>query len=268
MLKYLTDNNDFKNQASIKIREILALNPEFQHFVWELLVYGKIYIVGGFLRDIINQRASRDIDMIIDLPHNTIEDLLKKSILSYKFNRLNGVKIKLNDFEVDLWSIENNWAFKNDLVKKNEDYILSGIANGCFYNFDSIVFNINSKEFNASNYNNCAKSNTLDIIQKNVFYKKKNPTIEANILRAFYLQKEFGLNFSENCHAYLFSMLKFLKDQYGNVVDRLEVYKLNYKKYENYYSKEELSILVTKTICDFEILYSIGKKEGQSKLML
>lgn len=268
MLKYLTDKNDFKNQASVKFREVLVLNSDFQHFIWELLVYGKIYIVGGFLRDIINERPSRDIDMIIDLPPNTIEDLLKKSTLSFKFNRMNGVKIKLNDFEVDLWSIDNNWAFKNDLVKKNEDYILSGIANGCFYNYDSIVLNVNSREFHASNYNNCAKSKTLDIIQKNIFYKKKNPTIEANILRAFYLQREFGLNFSENCHTYLFAMLNFLKDKYKNVIDHLEAYKFKYEKYENYYTKQELSNLVIKTISDFEILYVKGKKDGQSKLLL
>lgn len=268
MLKYITDNKDFKNQASIKFKEILCVNLDFQCFIWELLVYGKIYIVGGFLRDIINEKRSRDIDMIIDLPQKSIESLLQKSTLNYKFNRMGGVKIKLNSFEVDLWSIDNNWAFKNDLVKKNDEYILSGIANGCFYNYDSIVLNINSKEFHASYYSNCAKSKTLDIIQKNVFYKKKNPTIEANILRAFYLQKEFKLNFSENCHSYLFSMINYLNDQFGNAIDRLESYKYKYAKYENSYTKEELSKLVIKTISDFEKLYSKGKKEGQSQLMM
>ena len=172
----------------------------------------------------------------------------------------------LQNFDADLWSIENNWAFKEEVVIKNNDYILNSIANGCFYNYDSIVFNISSNEFHASNYNNCAKNSELDIIQKNIFYKIKNPTIEANILRAFYLQKEFGLKFSENCHSYLVSRLYFLKDQYGNIIERLEVYKSKYEKYMNFYSKAELKEIVIKTINDFENSPLKGKNNGQSKI--
>lgn len=266
MLKYITDNSEFKNQFSIKFRKLLTDYPEFQHFIWEIMIHGTIYVVGGFCRDIINQKSSRDIDMIIDLPHEKIDELLKASTLIYNFNRMNGVKIHLHDFDVDLWSIENNWAFKEEVVKKNNDYILNSIANGCFYNYDSIVINISSNEFHASNYNNCAKVNELDIIQKNIFYKMKNPTIEANILRAFYLQKEFGLKFSENCHSYLVSRLLFLKDQYGNIIERLEVYKSKYEKYMNFYSKVELKEIVIKTINDFENLPLKGKNNGQSKI--
>lgn len=267
MLKYTIDNKEFRYKTIAKLKELFSVNPGFQYLIWEFLVYGKIYIVGGFLRDVINQKPSRDIDIIVDLPHNAIEGFLKESALSYKFNRMNGVKIELKDFEVDLWSLDNNWAFKHDLVKKNENNILVGIANGCFYNYDSIVFNVNSMEFHTSNYTNCARNKILDIIQKNVSYKKKNPTVEANILRAFYLQKEFDLRFSENCHAYLVSMINFLNDKYGNPVDRLEEFKHRYEKYEKVYSREELENLIIKTLSDFDTLYHRGRIEGQSKLL-
>ncbi|MDD4157768.1 MAG: hypothetical protein PHY08_14490 [Candidatus Cloacimonetes bacterium] len=59
-----------------------------------------------------------------------------------------------------------------------------------------------------------------------------NPTIEANILRAFYLRKLYNITYSENCNEYLVSRIGFLKDKYSSTIKRLLEIKKKYPKYE------------------------------------
>jgi hypothetical protein len=240
MLKEIEDINEFKKQFSKKLRMTLNENKEFREFLYEIFVYGTAYIIGGYIRDLTLNKESRDLDIMLTTPYEEIMNIIKSSNLNYTTNRLNGIKIKLNNLEADIWSIENNWAFKNKLVIQNDDYILDSIANGCFYNYDSLVINVHTNKISFRNFNNFVKSNTLDIIQKNKNYKILNPTVEANILRAFYLRKIYSIKYTNNCNNYLLSRIGFLKDNYGSSFNRLMEFKKKYIKYDLVLTKEDL----------------------------
>src|SRR5690554_2901132 len=154
------------------------LNNEqaFKKFLYEIFVYGTAYIVGGFLRDIILKKESRDVDIIVDLSHELLIKIINESGVQYSINRHNGIKVNFDNLQIDLWSIENNWAFKNKLVKLNEEKKLESIAKGCFYNYDSLVINLHTLNMNIRYYSNFYETEKLEILQRKPLYKILNPT--------------------------------------------------------------------------------------------
>ncbi len=234
------DYNSIRKKFIIKFSTLLNRNLKVKDFFYEIFAYGTAYVVGGFLRDIILDKETRDLDIIIGLPTTRVKELLTNTNLNYKINRMNGIKILLDNYEIDTWCIENNWAFNNKLVVKNDDNILESIANGCFYNYDSLVINIHSKKMNIKNFLNFLKYNQLDIIQKNDKYKSLNPTIEANILKAFYIRKVYNVNFDENCNNYIISRIGFLNDKFGNALIRLNDMKRKYEKYDKVLTENDI----------------------------
>lgn len=258
MLNIIEDKILFKKLFATRFREVLKEHPDFYEFIMNLLVYGTAYVVGGFVRDSINDKKSRDLDMIVSISHNQLEELLKISELKYSINRMLGIKIKLNDFEVDIWSIDNNWAFRDSVVKRNEDHILDNISDGCFYNYDGLVINIHTNNFRANHYNDFVKNRRLDIIQKSKDYKSKNPTVEANILRAIYLNALYGVDITPNCMSYLVKMISNVSENY-NLKNRLNLYLNKYEKYNKVLSIED----VMDTIKLIKYIHTNRKKPGQ-----
>ncbi len=231
------DYNAVKERFTNEFKTIVNSDDNLRSFIYEYLIHGTAYVVGGFLRDIFLNQKSRDLDMILSLSFTEITKLLNESGLKYTLNRMNGFKITTGTFEIDLWCIDDNWAFKNKLVVKNEEYILESIGNGCFYNYDSLVINVHTNNLNIRHYKDFVNSRKLDIIQKKTAYKKMNPTVEANILRAFYLRQIYNIDFTENCNNYLLSSLKDLEDKFTSVLERLMDYKVKYAKYNKVLSE-------------------------------
>ncbi len=212
---------------------IQKMNEErFLYFFYNVFTLGTAYVVGGFFRDFINNKPSRDIDIIVDLKNDQLIEILKELDFVFTINRHGGIKIKLPSMYADIWSIENNWAFKNKLVKLNEDDKLNSIAKGCFYNYDSLVINLNNFNYNLRYYKEFEENEQLNILQERTMYKHLNPSIEANILRAFYIRYTNKIKYTENTERYLNSKLGHLWDKYGNPIDRLLEVKKGYPKYD------------------------------------
>lgn len=202
-------------------------------FFYEIFVYGTAYIVGGYFRDFINKKQSRDIDIIVDIKNDLLMEIIKTYKLNYKINRHGGIKLNYNNIEIDIWNIDNNWAFKNNLVKLNDEDKLNSIAKGCFYNYDALVINLHNFSYSLRFYNEFIESKKLNILQERSIYKNLNPTTEANILRAFYLKDNFKISFSDNTFDYLSKKIGHLHDKYGdNFFNRLLEIKVKYPKYK------------------------------------
>jgi predicted nucleotidyltransferase len=247
------ENNEIKLRFKKKINEVLELETSLKFLLYEIFVFGSAYIIGGFLRDLINGKESRDIDILVDLNHNKLIEIISESKINYEINRHNGIKLIFNSFEVDMWSIDNNWAFKNKLVKLNEKDKLKSIAKGCFYNYDSLVINLHTQNFNIQYYKDFSINSSLDILQKSSKYKNLNPTIEANILRAFYLKKLFKISYTNNTKKYLISKIGNFKDKNKNILEVLINTKHKYPKYDIILNEEEIKLYIDELIRDAEI---------------
>ena len=225
-------NIDIKKSFQIKFRSLLDEEPILKEFLLNVFVYGTAYVVGGYFRDFLNNKESRDIDIIIDLDSVKLLDILSNMDCYYTINRHGGIKLKLQKIDVDLWSLEKNWAFKNKLVKLNENDKLNSIAKGCFFNYDSLVINLHNYTYNIRYYNDFLNARILDILQKSSCYKNLNPTVEANIIRAFYIKETFNINFSENITEYIVKKMESLSDKYKDGLKRIISIKAMYPKYQ------------------------------------
>ncbi len=240
MLQAIENYTEFKEKITAKVQNTLNINREFSDFFDKLINCGAVYIVCGYIRDIVFNKRSRDLDVIINISYKEMEDIMKSSNVNYITNRLNGIKIALNDMDIDLWSIENNWAFETNTVVKNEDYVLDSLANGCFYNYDTLVLNMLTKKLNVRHFNKFIITNKLDIIQKNNRYKVLSPRIEGNILRAFYIKRLLKSDYTTNCNNYLLARIGYLNDKYKSAINRLLECKEKYQKYDEVLNKESI----------------------------
>jgi len=243
------DLNDIKKPFFNHFKEQMK-HENFLHFFYEVFMLGSVYVVGGYLRDFLNNRPSRDIDVIVDIEKESLIKILSDFDFEYSINRHGGVKVKLKSIEADIWTISSNWAFKNELVKLNEEDKLNSIAKGCFYNYDSLVINLNKLHLNLRYYKEFLESNKLNILQESPPYKLKNPSIEANILRAIYLRELFNCELTENTSHYLSKRIGYLEDNYKNAIERLLSIKEAYPKY-HFIEKHHISRFIKYLNTDF-----------------
>jgi hypothetical protein len=228
----IPQNIDIKKIFHANFLHLLNGEPAFKELLFNIFIYGTAYVVGGYIRDILNEKDIRDIDIIIDLENAKLLNILEELNFNYEKNRHGGIKFRFEKTIVDLWSLENNWAFKNKLVKLNEKDKLNSIAKGCFFNYDSLVINLHNQTYNIRYYNDFLKTQTLDILQKKSVYKNLNPTVEANIIRAFFLKQKLNIEFSHNLTDYLVKKIESLSDSYDNGMERIISIKAKYPKYQ------------------------------------
>lgn len=248
-----------RERLNQRIAKTLYQEPELYKILLQVFVYGTAYIVGGFVRDALQGKQNRDIDIIVEIEKSLLYDIVQESGCSYDINRHGGIKLHLSTLDADIWTIDSNWAFENGLVhlKENKKKRLECIAKGCFYNYDSLVVNIHDKSFDIHNYISFLKHKELDILMSSSTYKNLNPTVEANVIRAFYIKYKYNVTFSAQLKEYIFKKVLPLGDTIEEAFCKILSVKHKYPKY-NDYSEGDL-------LADME---SLLKEIGQHGLLL
>lgn len=239
------DYQQIKAKFRLHFNLELEHNPKLKILLYEVFIYGSAYIVGGYLRDFLNDKESRDLDILVEINNEKLYEIINNSDVNHSINRHGGIKLYFEKITVDIWSFENNWAFRNNLVKLNENDKLTSIAKGCFYNYDSLVINLHTYNFSLHNYNNFISERTLDILYKSPLYKNLNPTKEANILRAFYLKKKYDIKYTLNTKSYLKQVIAEMRDNGLDVVRTLDNTINKYPKYEHLLFREDIVYYTT-----------------------
>jgi hypothetical protein len=189
----------------IKAFESIAKEtPALYKFIYEAAAYHSVFIVGGFLRSVANNENPRDLDLIFNMSNTALEKYIAGWELDYTTNKFNGFKVTFGNFVLDIWTSETNWAFKTGVVNIGDEYILSKVAQGTFFNYDSLVFDLKTQRVNVVLYNDCVRSETIDIIRKDTKYSQGNPGKIGNVARAFKIKRKSGFEFSENLCRYIF----------------------------------------------------------------
>lgn len=208
---------------------ILKDNPQLKSIVEVLMP--SIYIVGGFIRDSYLGNRVRDIDFMVDVDDKRLRDVVNNFRCLYAINRHGGIKIYSGSSVVDIWSFDNNWAFKSNSVSYRDDSKLNSIAQGCFYNYDSLVIRLIDLRYNFKYFEDFCLTNKLDILKDNN-YQARNPMQEANILRAFYVREKYKSDFSDKVKRYIFEEIVNI-DLKGDVWANLKNTQEQYYKYSN-----------------------------------
>ncbi len=217
--------------AAVKrnIDTLLDCSSKFRLIIEEIRPYA--YIVGGFIRDSYFGKHARDIDIIVDINDEDLRDAINRTQCLYAINRHGGMKLYLDSIVVDIWTLGNNWAFKSNSISLREDSKLHSIAQGCFYNYDSLVIKLKDYRFNFKYFEEFLNNKELDILE-DANYQARNPMLEANILRSFYISGLYKASFSDRVKTYIFEEVVNMDLQGKDVWDCLAKTQEQYPKYK------------------------------------
>lgn len=158
----------------------------------ELYNTGDLYLIGGALREFLetgNIKDAKDIDVVIDTKETDKFDAVCKKYHARK-NFFDGYKITYHDIVVDVWRIEQTWAYRENIINCSEEDYLKNLPFTVFFNLDSLVYDIKRNVWYDELYIKAKESNTLDIVLE------ENPHIDLNILREMIFQNRYHMKYS------------------------------------------------------------------------
>ncbi len=210
------------NDLYFEVMNQIQTNEELCSFFNTILKHSDLYLFGGAARNYLDNDFEniRDLDFVVKFRNNydTLETYISNSI-SFSRNSFNGYKLMCDNVSIDIWEMENTWAFKQKKLTPSPENLLKSV----FLNVDSVVYSMNQKRFVSEcdyHYKDILDNKILDIVLE------ENPSIELNLLRALVLQQRYELNFSNN--------LKSLFSKYQNNINfidtLLQLQKKHYKK--------------------------------------
>lgn len=173
-------------------------------------------LIGGAIRDVINNKQPRDIDLILNIDNEKVfEKIIYENKIIYKKNNFNGYKLFFDNICYDIWLLNNHYSFKESYYKKN----IKNIKDTTFFNYDSLMFDVREQYLEMSYYEQCVKDKLIDLVGKDQVVNN-NPTPVMNIAKAFKIKKETDYNLSEKLIDYIirFIELKGSDNLYSEII--------------------------------------------------
>lgn len=199
-----------------------------QQLFMELYDIGDLYLIGGVLRKFLETgdiENVRDIDVVISTKEI---DWFYKICMKYQArkNSFNGYKINCDGYSIDVWRIEDTWAYRKNIINCSEEDYLKNLPFTVFFNLDSLVYDIKRDVWYDELYRKAKESNILDIVLED------NPYIDLNILRGLIFQNKYHMKYSTRLKELISNRYKKEKNM------KKILYDIQYKRYK----KEVLSL--------------------------
>lgn len=214
---------------------LISQYPDAYSLINQLNKYGELLLFGGAIREYNDSgfdNMPRDFDIVIN-KNNDNTDLDKVlEAFNYKKNRFNGYKINVNNIDFDIWSIENTWAFKENMIKCSKEDYKYKLQDTVFLNIDSIVYNLTQNKIFDEKYEYAMKSKEIDIVLE------ENPYKELNMVRAIGLKDKYNMRFSDKLKDVIKSFIKNNNECITCCIDKL--YEVQYNHYLEYKVKKEI----------------------------
>lgn len=177
-----------------------SIGRDVAEFLQDLESRVELYIVGGALRDCLDNRPFNDLDIVF------VGDYTPKRA---EINCFGGYRIPFKDTYVDLWKLGNTFGFRKGIPYTGpEDFLKTP-----FLNIDSIMYDWQTEEFVGNS----------DILYKNI--KELDvvacfpEVVELNKLRAFRYIKKYNLGMSDKLKVIFqkkCDILKLQEEHYGD----------------------------------------------------
>jgi hypothetical protein len=172
--------------------ELLLNNKStFQSLFKKITKHGDVLLFGGAIRDILADKTPRDYDFVVTFRSSFLEEILAS--FEFRKNRFGGYKLVLDGIKIDIWSIDDTWAFRNKLISSSPENLTKTV----FLNIDSIAVNLCRGNVYAKRYREAIEKNLLDIVLE------KNPFPELCVLRALIFKCTNNINISKNLREFI-----------------------------------------------------------------
>lgn len=113
---------------------------------------GRCYLFGGAVRDIALQGLYRfysDLDFVVDCPSATLAKHINRlaGCMDIQQNKFGGYRIKCDKWWLDIWAVENTWAFKQNIIQFKS---IHSLLETTILTWDSILYDISNNDLIAS----------------------------------------------------------------------------------------------------------------------
>lgn len=251
--------NEVTETRGLKIEEMLS-EDVIGEDAYQLLEAFKeqdveCYLLGGAIRDAFEGRHPRDLDIILaDESEELLKSILSNTHIKYTINSFNGYKMVFEKLMVDLWLMKDHYAFKKEYYPENKAYI----KRTTFVNYDSLVYDLQTKELDSSYYDDCIRRKTIDLIGKKKL-RDNNPNAVLSIIKIILLKQRTNYKLSD-------SVIDFLAEQYNECGDSL--WKKIEAEYKRHYGKT-----IRKSFMDYiislvmdSVVYVYERKKGKNDI--
>ena len=145
MGKKITELRDKIEESSLSffyhLRNILGL--EVTKIIDQFACQTKVFVFSGIIRDYFLKISDvRDVDLVLEKKID-IEKLLVGN--HFTKNSFGGYKIAFKTISLDVWFLQDTWAYKYEKVF--DFYFSIGLPYTAFFNASAIVFDYNNRKF-------------------------------------------------------------------------------------------------------------------------
>ena len=157
-----------------------------------------------------------------------------KTILYQDTNLANvnfdGYKFYCTGFLVDVWEVENTWAYRENIIVFDKLNYLRTLPETVFLNMDSIIYDMKNDIWYDEIYQEAKRSGILDVVLED------NPHLDLNILRAMILKRRYKMSYSnklkqiikrevEMDNTFIKDMLRIQEERYHDTILSEEIMK-------------------------------------------
>lgn len=135
-------------------------------FLQALSRHSGLFIFGGMIRDIglFGARGfNSDIDLVYDGSRSDLlQALTLHGVSDIRENKFGGFRLKQFEVDIDIWSIEETWAFKRNYINRDN---VESLLSTTLMTWDAILYDMNRHQIIASaDYLNDLKHGRLDLV--------------------------------------------------------------------------------------------------------
>lgn len=174
------------------ITEYLDKHPPAKELFEGLKHLGNIYLIGGVLREYKDNDsigALRDVDMITDIPEQEYEQFM--SSYQPEVNAFGGYKLLCAGLIVDIWRLEQTWAYAERKVVCNDNECVVNLPQTVFLNMDAIVYDLKNDVWYDEVYRDAVDKGVLGVVLK------ENPQLGLNIVRSLVIRRKYNMRVSK-----------------------------------------------------------------------
>lgn len=190
MAKKLSDIKKLVDSSASPFLDFLnkGVDNDVLKLLYSLTNYTDVYIFSGIIRNyFLESNTIRDIDIVLS---QEIDVLSFFKDFHVKPNSFGGYKINVKNTTIDLWFLENTWAFKHQKTLNFE--LEKQIPSTAFFNFSSIIFSLKEKSFfYRKDFLRFLRDKKIDVVFK------PNANNSLCIINTFYYSDKYHLKIAK-----------------------------------------------------------------------
>ncbi len=201
MAKKLSDISKLIHSSEISFFNYLndILEEDIVDIITRVSQSSDIFIFSGIIRNyFLGIYEFRDLDLVLER-----EIDIKKYFYDFEIhsNTFGGYKISKGQSVIDLWYMENTWAFKNQPILNFE--LQNHIPYTAFFNFSSIVYSYKQRKFIYSKqFLRFLRDKKIDVVYK------PNANYTLCIINTIYYSEKYKLGISDKLKEYILTLHK------------------------------------------------------------